>query len=38
MLSFGMVVAGTFDGTTFRRSVNRQTFYRELRPILSVSA
>lgn len=33
MLAFGIVVAGTFDGKTFRRPVERQTFYRELRPI-----
>lgn len=33
MLSFGLVVAGTFDGTTFRPPNERSTFYRELRPI-----
>lgn len=33
MLAFGIVVAGTFDGKTFRRPVERRTFYRELRPI-----
>lgn len=35
MLAFGIVVAGTFDGKLFRRPVERQTFYRELRPISS---
>ncbi len=34
MLSFGLVYAGSFDGTTFRRPTNYSvTFYRELRPI-----
>ena len=33
MLSLGIVVAGTFDGETFTRPSERQTFYRELRPI-----
>jgi len=34
MLSFGLVVAGTFDGETFARPANfDQSFYRELRPI-----
>lgn len=34
MLSFGLVVAGTFDGNVFLRPPNYgQTFYRELRPI-----
>lgn len=34
MLSFGLVLAGTFDGETFSRPANyRQTFYRELKPI-----
>lgn len=34
MLSFGLVFAGEFDGTTFTRpSDYRETFYRELRPI-----
>lgn len=34
MLSFGLAVAGRFDGTTFTpRDPEQQTFYRELRPI-----
>jgi hypothetical protein len=34
MLSFGLAVAGRFDGTTFgRRDPAAETFYRELRPI-----
>lgn len=33
MLSLGIAFAGTFDGKTFRRPAERQTFYRELRPI-----
>jgi len=33
MLAFGIAIAGTFDGKRFRRPVERQTFYRELRPI-----
>ena len=33
MLSFGIAVAGSFDGQTFRRPEKRETFYRELRPI-----
>ena len=34
MLSFGLVVAGTFDGETFARPSNyEQSFYRELRPV-----
>lgn len=34
MLSFGLVVAGTFDGETFARPAHYgQSFYRELRPI-----
>src|SRR2546423_4200467 len=34
MLAFGLAVAGTFDGTTFRRhDPAAATFYRELRPI-----
>jgi hypothetical protein len=34
MLSFGMVLAGSFDGKTFSRPAHyRQHFYRELRPI-----
>ena len=33
MLSFGIAVAGSFDGQTFRRPGRRATFYRELRPI-----
>jgi len=34
MLSFGLVVAGTFDGETFKRPANYgQSFYRELRPV-----
>ncbi|GAA2476560.1 exonuclease [Winogradskya humida] len=32
MLSFGMAVAATFDGTTFNR-LEGDTFYRELQPI-----
>ena len=33
MLSFGIVLAGTFDGNKFRRPAEEKTFYRELRPI-----
>jgi hypothetical protein len=34
MLSFGLAVAGTFDGTTFHEAdPTRRTFYAELRPI-----
>jgi hypothetical protein len=34
MLSFGIVVAGTFDGKTFRRAdPTARTFYAELKPI-----
>ena len=34
MLSFGFAVAGTYDGTRFRRvDPTNDTFYRELRPI-----
>lgn len=34
MLSFGLSVAGSFDGTTFERTdPTAATFYRELRPI-----
>jgi hypothetical protein len=34
MLSFGLALAGRFDGTTFDRTDPRsQTFYRELKPI-----
>lgn len=34
MLSFGLAVAGTFDGTTFEpRDPSELTFYRELKPI-----
>jgi hypothetical protein len=34
MLSFGIVIAGHFDGTTFERvEPKTQTFYRELKPI-----
>jgi DNA polymerase III epsilon subunit-like protein len=34
MLSFGLAVAGTFDGTTFEpRNPSDRTFYRELKPI-----
>jgi hypothetical protein len=34
MLSFGMAVAGAFDGRTYRpAAIGEQTFYRELRPI-----
>ncbi len=34
MLSFGLAVAGTSDGVSFERcDPERQTFYRELRPI-----
>ncbi|MGA2219346.1 MAG: hypothetical protein ABSG51_14730 [Terracidiphilus sp.] len=34
MLSFGLVLAGTFDGDTFSRPEDyAQSFYRELRPI-----
>lgn len=34
MLAFGFAVAGTFDGTTFKRhDPAATTFYRELRPI-----
>ncbi len=34
MLSFALVVAGTFDGVQFRRAENLdQTFYAELKPV-----
>lgn len=34
MLSFGLAIAGTFDGDEYRPAVpEEQTFYRELRPI-----
>jgi hypothetical protein len=33
LLSFGIVVAGRFDGNTFERSDLTQKLYRELRPI-----
>jgi hypothetical protein len=33
MLSFGLVVAATFDGETFAPRVEGETFYRELKPI-----
>jgi hypothetical protein len=34
MLSFALVVAGTFDGRTFKRAgIDPPSFYRELRPI-----
>lgn len=33
MLSFGLVVAGTYDGTTFAPSDGETTFCRELQPI-----
>ncbi len=34
ILSFGLVLAGTFDGTSFRRPDNyKNSFYKELRPI-----
>jgi hypothetical protein len=34
MLSFGLAVAGRFDGAVFEaRNLEEQTFYRELRPI-----
>ncbi len=34
MLSFGLVLAGSFDGNNFSRPENyQQSFYRELRPI-----
>lgn len=34
MLSFGLVIAGRFDGAAFEvRDLEEQTFYRELRPI-----
>ena len=33
LLSFGMAVAGTFDGHIVSRADQQQTFYRELRPI-----
>ena len=34
MLSFGLVLAGTFDGKAFRRPADYgQSFYRELRPV-----
>lgn len=33
MLSLGIAVAGFFDGERFQRPSDRQTFYRELRPI-----
>lgn len=36
MLSFGLVLAGTFDGKTFSRPADYlQTFYRELQPVSS---
>ncbi|HYH52614.1 MAG TPA: 3'-5' exoribonuclease [Solirubrobacterales bacterium] len=36
MLSFGLAVAGRFDGAVFEaRNLEEQTFYRELRPISS---
>lgn len=36
MLSFGLVLAGTFDGETFTRPTDYSSaFYRELRPISS---
>lgn len=33
MLSFGIVLAGTFDGEVFRSPTEERTFYRELQPI-----
>jgi hypothetical protein len=33
MLSFGLVVAATFDGVTFAPRTEGETFYRELKPI-----
>src|SRR5437879_6195476 len=33
MLSFGLVVAATFDGETFAPRADAETFYRELKPI-----
>jgi hypothetical protein len=33
MLSFGFVVAATFDGETFAPSAEAETFYRELKPV-----
>jgi hypothetical protein len=33
MLSFGLVVAATFDGATFVPQAEGETFYRELKPI-----
>src|SRR4051794_33230600 len=33
MLSFGLVVAATFDGETFAPRVEGETFYRELKPV-----
>jgi hypothetical protein len=33
MLSVGIVVAGTFDGSTFRRPAREESLYLELRPI-----
>jgi hypothetical protein len=33
MLSFGLVVASTFDGASFVPSPEGETFYRELKPI-----
>lgn len=33
MLSVGITVAGRFDGKTFQRPTNPETFYRELKPI-----
>jgi hypothetical protein len=33
MLSFGLAVAGSFDGESFSPELDRATFYRELQPI-----
>src|SRR5208282_2279165 len=34
MLSFGLVLAGTFDGKIFKRPIDYcETFYRELQPV-----
>jgi hypothetical protein len=33
MLSFGLAVAGSFDGASFSPEPDRATFYRELQPI-----
>jgi len=33
MLSFGLAVAGSFDGESFSPAPDRATFYRELQPI-----